>query len=99
VAILKLVFSLLAIAGAAVFTAKRASRLKVIAGATAASLCALVGLQARHAVDAQVFDVGYVPSLLAVAIVGGLFFLFGALVAWGTERWWPNKSLERTRGG
>jgi hypothetical protein len=94
---LKLAISLLAIAGPAVLAARAAPAFKVIAGAVATSFSSLFGLLARHAVMAQTFDVGSMPSLNVVAIVGCIFFLFGALVAWATARWWPNNSLERTR--
>jgi hypothetical protein len=99
VAVLKLAISLLAIAGSAVLAAMTVQKSRVIIGAAAASLCSLVGLSARHVVFAQTFDVGFAPSLSAVAIVACVFFLFGALVVWGMARWWPNKSLERTREG
>jgi hypothetical protein len=99
VVILKLAISLMAIAGAAVLATRAAPKLKVTIGAFAASFCSLFGLFAVNAVVAQTFTVGFAASLEAVVTVACLFFLFGASVAWVTARWWPNKSLERTREG
>lgn len=93
---LKLAISLLSIAGAAALVAKATPKRKILAGATAAALSALVGLTTLQAVSVQVFDVGYLPPVEEVAIVGVAFFLFGALVGWVLQRWWPNKLLERT---
>jgi hypothetical protein len=97
IVVLKLLVSFLAAVGAAVLAAKTSPKLRIVAGATAATVIAMVWLAARQTIEAQVFDLEYRSRLEAVAIVGGLSFLLGALVAWGTQRWWPNKSLERTR--
>jgi hypothetical protein len=96
VVILKLAIALTAIAGAAVLATRAAARLKVTIGAVAASFCSLFGLFAVNAVVAQTFKGGFVPSIEAVAVVACVFFLFGAIVALVTARWWPNNSLERT---
>jgi hypothetical protein len=97
VVVLKLVISLLAITAAAALAARSEFKSKVLLGGAAASLCSLFGILAQHAVIAQTFDVGIVPSLDVVGIVLCLFFLFGALIAWATARWWPNTSWARTR--
>jgi len=95
-ALLKLVVEFLAIAGTSVIAARGVSRFKVLAGATAASISSLFGLAARQFVEEQIFlDVGYMRSPATLAIVGGSFFLLGSLVAWATERWWPNNRIER----
>ena len=99
VTVLKLVIALLAISGASVIAARGVSRFKVIAGATAASISSFFGLVARNVVDAQIFEITYLPSPSKLAIVGCSFFLFGALAAWATERWWPNRSIERVHEG
>jgi hypothetical protein len=98
VAVLKLVVELLAIAGAAVIAARGVSRFKVVAGAMAASTISLFGLAARNMVDAQIFvDVAYIRSPSTLAIVGCSFFLFGSLVAWATEHWWPLRNTRNAR--
>ena len=97
VLVLKLAVALIAIAGAAVFATRAAPKLKVTIGAAAASFCSLCGLLAINAVAAQTFKGGIAPSPEAAVVVACTFFLFGALVAWVTARWWPNNSLERTR--
>jgi len=99
VAVLKLVIALLAISGASVIATRGVSRFKVVAGATTASTSSFFGLVARNVVDAQIFEIAYLPSLSKSAIVGCAFFLFGALVAWATERWWPNHRIERAHEG
>jgi len=97
VAVLKLVIALLAISGASVIAARGVSRFKVVTGATAAAISSFFGLVARNVVDAQIFQIPYLPSPSKLAIVGCSFFLFGALVAWATGRWWPNRSIGRVR--
>jgi len=99
VVVLKLAVALIAIAGAAVLASRAAPKLKVTIGAAAASICSLFGLLAVNAVVAQTFKGGIAPSLQAVVAVSCTFFLFGALVAWVTARWWPSNSLERAREG
>jgi hypothetical protein len=99
VAVLKLVIALLAISGASVIAARGVSQFKVVAGATAATISSFFGLVARNVVDGQIFKIAYMPSPSKIAMVGCAFFLFGALVAWATERWWPNRSIERVHEG
>lgn len=94
---LKLAVALLSITAVAVIVARVTLRRKVVAGAAAAALSALVGLTTLQAISGQVFEVSYVPPVEAIATVGIAFFLYGGLVGWGTQRWWPNRSLERTR--
>jgi hypothetical protein len=97
VLILKLVGTVLAVATAAVLATRAATTFRVTAGATAAVFCGLLGLQARHMVNAQVFDVGTFPSFRVAAIGACSLYIFGVLVGLATERWWPNTSLERAR--
>jgi hypothetical protein len=92
--ILKLTIALLAIATIAVLAARAAPKRKPIAGAIAAALSALVGLTTLQAISRQVFAVGYVPPVEAIGVVGGAFFLFGALVVWVIQKWRPNKRFE-----
>jgi hypothetical protein len=95
--VLKLIVAVLAIAGAAVLTTRAATRFRVTAGATAAAFCGLLGLQARHVVDAQIFDVGTFPSFRVVGIGACCLYLFGVLVSVFTERWSPNNWSGRVR--
>jgi hypothetical protein len=95
--VLKLMVSLMAIAGAAVLATRAATRFRVTSGAVAAAFCSLFGLFAVNAVAAQTFKGGISPSLEAVVAFACTFFLFGVLVSWVAARWWPNTSLERTR--
>ena len=88
--ILKVTISLFAVASIAVLAARAARKRKIIAGATAAALTALVGLVTFQAILTQVFTVGFVPPVEAIVAVGGVFFLFGALVVWVTQTSWPN---------
>jgi hypothetical protein len=97
VIILKLTISFFAVAAVAVLAAMMASKRTLIAGGTAAALSGLIGLTTVQALSAQVFDIGYLPTLDAAVIVSLVFFLFGAFVVWGWRKWWPNNSLERTR--
>jgi hypothetical protein len=94
---LKFTIALFAVAAAAVIAARAASNYKLTVGASVAALCALVGFVTIQAISRQVFAVAYLSPLDEMAIVGCTFFLFGALVVWATQKWWPNKSLERTR--
>ena len=91
--ILKLTISLLAVAAVAALAARAAPKRKLIAGATAAAFGALVGLITLQQISRQVFAVGFVPPAEAIVVVGGAFFLFGALVVWVIEKWWPNNRV------
>lgn len=87
VMLLKLVVAFLAIAGAAVLAANAAQERRRTAGGGAAAISALAGLVTVQLVSRQVFDVGYLPSIEAFTIVRTTFFLFGAGVVWGFDRW------------
>ncbi len=97
VSILQLAIAVLAVATVAVLASQMVSRRQWLVGALAAAASAWVGLVAMQIVMAQVFQVDYLQLLAASAVVGVVFFAFGAVVVWAWRKWRPNTSLERTR--
>jgi hypothetical protein len=99
VSMIQLAVAVLAIATVAVLASQLASRRQWLVGALSAALSGWIGLVAVQIVAAQIFRVDYLQLLGASAIVGAVFFAFGAFVVWAWRKWRPNKSLERTREG
>jgi hypothetical protein len=70
---------------------------KVLASTTACALSGTVGALFLSIALAPVFG-RYKFPVLGIAFFGIAGGLIGALAAWCVGRWWPNTSLERTRG-
>jgi hypothetical protein len=96
---LQLAIAVLALATVAVLASQMVSRRQWLVGALAAAVSAWVGLVAMQIVMAQIFQVAYLQLLAAFAVVGVVFFAFGAVVVWAWRKWRPNTSFERTREG
>jgi len=70
---------------------------KFVAAAAASVLSTLLGLTAFQPVIAVALGVPWMRAESAAIIVGPASFFFGLLMSLVSQRWWPNKSLERTR--
>jgi hypothetical protein len=95
----KIVTSLLVLMAVAAIAAAQTQRRKIAVGAMAAALVAFAVTFALRAIAAPTLQISYFPSLSTLAVNAAIGALLGALAAWAYGRWWPNKSLERTREG
>jgi hypothetical protein len=71
---------------------------RLLASAVACGLGGAIAVLFLSVAVAPVFG-RYRFPLLGMAELGAITGLVGALAAWCVGRWWPNKSLERTREG
>ena len=94
---LRAAIPLIALAAVAALVALTAHTRKIITGASATAASALLGLVLVHMIVSRTIPISYVPSAASAAIVVIASFVFGAAVAWGASKRWPNTSLERTR--
>ena len=95
----KLAVGLLSLMSVAAVAVKAFPIRKVLAASLACALSGAAGLFLLSAAIARIFGQYKFPDLLALVAVSTITGVVGALAAWGLGRWWPNKSLERTREG
>jgi hypothetical protein len=97
--ILTIAIPLLSLAGAAIHVASPVERRKVVVGGGASACVALIALTVIHSFMWRRRDAGYFPGLINIVGWSIVSFAIGAGACGATARWWPNKSLERTREG
>ena len=88
---LSVALMVVALAGVSVLASRISPRHRIVSGVVAAAVSAALGLVlltmlARQLPPLQTIGLGIVGSVVV-----------GAAAAWLSGRWWPNKSLERTR--
>jgi hypothetical protein len=90
---------LLGLAALVALAATAITSYKIAAATAAAALSAFLGLTVFQTAVAQALGIGWMLPESAAISVGPTSFAFGVLVSWVSLKWWPNKSLERTREG
>jgi hypothetical protein len=95
----KLAVGFLSLTSVAAVAVKAVPIRKVLAASLACALSGAVGLFLLSGAIARIFGQYKFPDLLALVAISTITGAVGALAAWGLGRWWPNKSLERTREG
>jgi hypothetical protein len=98
-AVLRILIPLFALAGLAAYTARLAPEQKVLNGAGASAMSALLTLSVLQFIMARKVGVSYIPRDTTVALWTAVSLSIGAAASWVFAVWWPNKSLERTREG
>jgi hypothetical protein len=88
---------LLGLAAIVALAATAIPRYKFAAAAAASALSTFLGLTAFQPAVAHALGVPWMIPESAAIIVGPASFVFGVLTSWVSLKWWPNKSLERTR--
>jgi hypothetical protein len=95
--VLKIAVPLFALIGVAAYVASRVAVRKVVAGAAASASAALFALIIQYAIEDNL-DVLFVRHATTIATWSGASLAIGAASSWIAAVWWPNTSLERTRG-
>ena len=97
--VIKVVTAMIAFSGLAYVSVSAARRAKVLVGAGACAASAVSAWLVLSYVHGRVLGTWLVPALLPFVTVCAIAGAFGTLASWAFARWWPNKSLERTREG
>jgi len=94
---LKLAVALLSLVLVAAATSRAVARRKVLAAAMACAVSGAAAVFILSCLVAYTFGTFRGPDPIALITVSIVTGIVGALAAWCVVRWWPNKSLERTR--
>jgi hypothetical protein len=97
--IIRISVAVSAVCALAMFSAWRLPRAKVVLSAAACTVSAWIALGSLFLAIYDAFGEVRLPSLAGLLLAGMPTATLGAVVAWAFLRWWPNKSLERTREG
>jgi hypothetical protein len=96
--ILRIAIPFLALLGVACYASRLVERHRVLSGAMAAMCAALITLIVLQVHTALRLDLSLIPRVTTVLIWATVSLSIGAAASWVFGVWWPNKSLERTRG-
>ena len=97
--VLRIAIPFFALVGVAAYVARLVARRKVLSGAGASAICALLTLMVLRFVMARRLEISYFPRATTVALWAAVSLSIGATASWLFAVWWPNKSFERTRAG
>ena len=97
--VVKLAVALLSLVLTAAVTSRVVARHKVLAAAMACAASGAIAVFILSCLVAYTFGNYRGPDPIALITVSIVTGIVGALAAWCVVRWWPNKSLERTREG
>ena len=97
--VVKLLVALIALSALAVYVSTVIPSPKVWPSAVVCALSAVIAVFPVAFAYPNEFGWWPTPDPIALLTIGVVSALLGALASWAAVKWWPNKSLERTREG